>query len=143
MKRRYFSRIVVIVLVVLALCIPAFAARIVDNFYFETVAYDWGGGDTAFAIKDNESSAIVNTLSTAGGSVTPWQLFNTRLQMWDQFPAGPGPIVGHKWACSPDARESIPYDYDNMTGWGVRAQFSTRTVGATAVMDGSWSPDSW
>ena len=94
-------------------------------------------------IKDNESSAIVNTLSTAGGSVTPWQLFNTRLQMWDQFPAGPGPIVGHKWACSPDARESIPYDYDNLTGWGVRAQFSTRTVGATAVMDGSWSPDSW
>lgn len=136
---KMIKKIVGVILAVTILCIPALANRVVSNFYFSTVAYDWGSGDTDYVDKFNESDAVINTLETAGGSVTPWQLFNTRLQ---RLFGGEPEIVGHKWACSPDAREYIPYDYDYMSGSWVRAQFSTRSVGATATMDGSWSPDS-
>lgn len=138
--RKHIKRIVSIIMVAAVLSVPALAERVISNFYFSTVAYDWGGGDTAFRVKDNESDAVINTLSSAGGSVTPSQLFNTRLQK--KFLPGAPMIVGHKWACAPNARELIPYDFDNMSGAEVRAQFSTRSAGATAVMDGSWSPDS-
>lgn len=138
---KIMKKICCFVLAGAVLCIPALADRAIANFYFSTVAYDWGGGDTIYVQKFNESDAVINTLETAGGSVTPWQLFNTRLQMWK---SGDDPeIVGHRWACSPDAREYIPYDYDDMTGALIRAQFSTRSSGATATMDGSWSPDSY
>lgn len=137
--RKYIKRIVSIIVIAAVLSVPALADRVISNFYFSTVAYDWGGGDTGYVPKCSETDAVINTLSSAGGSVTPSQLFNTRLQrLWD----GTGVIVGHKWACSPNAREFIPYDFDGLSSSAIRAQFSTRSAGATAVMDGSWSPDS-
>lgn len=140
MKKKLVARVVALVIICVTLSIPVFAAREIQNFYFSTVTYDWGGGNTNWIIKKNESSAVINTLSSAGGLVSPSQAFNTRLRMWDH---GPSYIVGHRWNCAPNSRVYVYYDYNNMTGWGVRAEFSLRVVGASAIMDGSWSADAY
>ena len=139
--KKIIIRLLVAILIISAVAIPVYA-RTIENFDFSVVVYDWSSNNaTGWVMKENESSAVINTLTVAGGYVTPSQHFNVRLRMLDYH--GPNYLVGHKWYCAPNAREYVSYDYSNMTHWAVRAEFSLRVVGATAQIGGSWSPDTY
>lgn len=121
--------------------IPVAAKRLPPSygFTFDSVVYEWGYGNTFYGEKKSNRSALVITTKETGGTVSPSQTYNTRLGKATQ--SGDPVFVGHKWACRPDSEESIPYDTTGLIGSRIRAEFSLRTSGSSAIISGHWTPD--